>query len=90
MNCSATCYCQHSCSCAYKNKNVINFSRIYPLLLIKTNALLLHSVLHERRTIYSLRDVERCLCIFSNLNLFALSVEARSSAVQSARLSAYR
>lgn len=45
MNYSATGYCQHRSPCAYKNKNVINFSRIYPLLLMKTNALLLYSVL---------------------------------------------
>ena len=77
MNYSATCYCQHRCSCAYKNKNVINFSRIYPLLLMKTNALLLHSALHRRMTAYSLRSVECFLCIFSNLNLLALSVETR-------------
>ena len=77
MNYSATGYCQHRSPCAYKNKNVINFSRIYPLLLMKTNALLLHSVLHERSATYSLRDVVRCLCISSNLNLIALSVETR-------------
>ena len=45
MNYSATGYYLHRSPCAYKNKNVINFSRIYPLLLIETNALLLHSVL---------------------------------------------
>lgn len=44
---------------------------------MKTNALLLHSVLHERSATYSLRDVVRCLCISSNLNLFALRIEAR-------------
>ena len=44
---------------------------------MKTNALLLHSVLHERSATYSLRDVARCLCISSNLNLFSLSVETR-------------
>lgn len=77
MNYSATGYCQHRSPCAYKNKNVINFSRIYPLLLIETNALLLHSVLHEQSATYSLRDVVRCLCLSSNLNLFALRIEAR-------------
>ena len=77
MNYSATGYCQHRSPCAYKNKNVINFSRIYPSLLIETSALLLHSVLHRRMTAYSLRSVECCLCIFSNLNLIALSVETR-------------
>ena len=77
MNYSATGYCQHRSPCAYKNKNVINFSRIYPLLLIETNVLLLHSVLHRRSATYSLRNVVRCLCISSNLNLIALSVETR-------------
>ena len=77
MNYSATGYCQHRSPCAYKNKNVINFSRISPLLLIKTNALLLHSVLHERSATYSSRDVAHCLCLSSNLNLFALRIEAR-------------
>ena len=77
MNYSATGYCQHRSPCAYKNKNVINFSRIYPLLLIETNALLLHSVLHRRSATYPSRDAVRCLCISSNLNLFALRIEAR-------------
>lgn len=76
MNYSATGYSQHRNPCAYKNKNVINFSRIYPSLLIETNALLLYSVLHRRSATYPSRDVVRCLCISSNLNLFALRIEA--------------
>lgn len=77
MNYSATSYCQHRSPCAYKNKNVINFSRISPPLLIETNALLLHSVLHQLSATYALRDVARCLCLSSNLNLFALRIETR-------------
>lgn len=77
MNYSATGYCQHRSPCAYKNKNVINFSRIYPSLLIETSALLLHSVLRWLSATYALRDVARWLCFFSNLNLFALRGETR-------------